>query len=559
MQLSRVLYLAAALTASGSMSIYGQFHLGKDKDKDKSEVLREREQKREEKNLRTYDKIKTYSHEKYESDPDFRDQVNEGYRDVLRDHMAEARKNNVQRGSYILSVHEDRFRVHTGLYDNLLVQADINRLGQSLVPANSDRVFAFRLLPDPTPMARTLATGTIYISTGMVSLLDSEAQLAYVLAHEMAHVQLEHWKDLVMMQHGLEAYNVDQGKKAERVALLGAIAGAVAGGVGTKSGNGAITGGVAGGILGYAAGTLIDRPAVVEWDRAQEDEADKMAFKVLLDSRYDVREIPKLYATLESLSSRDQRMTLGFLGERNRVRERRENADKLIQQSYKAEIAAGMGKGFIGDTANHRNLMAEVMRDNGIMAYYSDMFEVARKNLGDAVAIRDNDPETEYFYGKTLETIGRSDDEHRLAVQCFQKAAQFDTQKQEFGSHLHYAIALMEDQKHLDSKRVSAELDNYVAAWFQYLPEERKAEFLPPSIRSIYDYMSLYSPIEWHPKLPAELQDLQVDFRSSPRRLEYAVTPVETTGGMKTSARPTAPQTPSAPRGLLTKPVADRR
>jgi predicted Zn-dependent protease len=37
----------------------------------------------------------------------------------------------------------------------------------------------------------------------MVSLLDSEAQLAYVLAHEMAHVLLEHWRDLVTMQHGL--------------------------------------------------------------------------------------------------------------------------------------------------------------------------------------------------------------------------------------------------------------------------------------------------------------------------------------------------------------------
>jgi hypothetical protein len=130
--------------------------------------------------------------------------------------------------------------------------------------------------------------------------------------------------------------------------LLGVIAGPVAGGVGTKSGNGAVAGGVTGGILGFVARTLIDRPAVVEWDRAQEDEAHKMAFKVLLDSRYDVREIPKLYATLESLSSHDQRMTLGFVGERNRVRERRENADKLIQQLYKAEIAAGIGKGFIG-------------------------------------------------------------------------------------------------------------------------------------------------------------------------------------------------------------------
>jgi hypothetical protein len=253
-----------------------------------------------------------------------------------------------------------------------------------------------------------------------------------------------------------------------------------------------------------------------------------MAFKIMLDSRYDVREIPKLYATMESLSSRDKRMTLGFLGERSRIRERKENVEKLIQDAYKAEIDAGMKKGFIGDTANHRNLMAELKRDNGIMAYYNDMFEVARRNLSDAVAIRDNDPEAEYFYGKTLETIGRSDDERRLAIQCFQKAAQFDTRKQNFGAHLHYALALMEDDKHLDQKQISTELDDYIAAWFRYLPEARKADFLPPSLDSIYDYMAVYSQVDWRPKLPAELDGLKADFSGPARTLEHTGASTET-------------------------------
>jgi predicted Zn-dependent protease len=246
-----------AMALLGDLSIYGQFHLGKDKDK--SESLREKQQKSEEKNLRIYDKIKNYSHDKYESDPNFRDEVDQAYLDKLREHMGEAHDRNIERSSYIRIVHEDRFREHTGLYDNLLVQDDINRLGQSLVPANSDRVFAFRLIPEPTPNAYTLATGTIYISTGMVSLLDSQAQLTYVLAHEMAHVQLNHWKDRVMLERGLDAYNADQVKKSERVVMLGGLAGALAGGLSSKSASGAF----AGGIGGLAAGALVVRHVLI--------------------------------------------------------------------------------------------------------------------------------------------------------------------------------------------------------------------------------------------------------------------------------------------------------
>src|SRR5262249_53475413 len=148
----------------------------------------------------------TYSMDKYASDPDFRDEADAAYDELLRDHVAIAFERNTHRNSKVYAVNEDRFRMNDQgeLYDNLLVQNRINHIGQSLVPKDSERVFAFRLTADPTPSAETLATGTIYVSTGMISLLDNEAQLAYVLAHEMAHVQKDHWKQKVIMQRGLE-------------------------------------------------------------------------------------------------------------------------------------------------------------------------------------------------------------------------------------------------------------------------------------------------------------------------------------------------------------------
>ena len=81
-----------------------------------------------------------------------------------------------------------------GLYPNPSLQAYVNRLGQSLIPKEApDNVYVtFRIIEDPYPYADSLPTGTIYLSTGMISLLDNESQMAFLLMHEASHVLLSH-------------------------------------------------------------------------------------------------------------------------------------------------------------------------------------------------------------------------------------------------------------------------------------------------------------------------------------------------------------------------------
>src|SRR5271165_3426385 len=160
--------------------------------KTKDEKVAEKEKKTDEKNTASYEKVKEFSLNKYKTDPDFRDAVDAAFDETMRKHSEEAFEKNVNRRSALVFVHEDTWRRHFELYDNLLVQDHVNRIGQRLVPPDSDKLFAFRIVPDATPMARTLSTGTIYISTGLISMLDSEAQLAYVLGHEIAHVEKRH-------------------------------------------------------------------------------------------------------------------------------------------------------------------------------------------------------------------------------------------------------------------------------------------------------------------------------------------------------------------------------
>ena len=50
----------------------------------------------------------------------------------------------------------------------------------------------FRALRDPQPNAFALPNGSIYVTTGLMSLLDNESQLAAVIAHELTHVMRRH-------------------------------------------------------------------------------------------------------------------------------------------------------------------------------------------------------------------------------------------------------------------------------------------------------------------------------------------------------------------------------
>jgi len=73
--------------------------------------------------------------------------------------------------------------------------AFLNRVGKSLIPRGLEleRVtWKFRALRDPQPNAFALPNGSIYVTTGLMTLIDNESQLAAILAHELTHVMRRH-------------------------------------------------------------------------------------------------------------------------------------------------------------------------------------------------------------------------------------------------------------------------------------------------------------------------------------------------------------------------------
>lgn len=71
----------------------------------------------------------------------------------------------------------------------------LRRVGQGLIPRGLvlEKVsWKFRALRDPQPNAFALPNGSIYVTTGLMTLIDNESQLAAIIAHELTHVMRRH-------------------------------------------------------------------------------------------------------------------------------------------------------------------------------------------------------------------------------------------------------------------------------------------------------------------------------------------------------------------------------
>lgn len=439
------------------------------------------------------------------NDEGFKDQVNNAKRGLLGRHAQYAYETNRSAHSEIVYVMEDRFRVFSGLYDNLMVQDLVNEIGQEVIPNTSEKFFTFKLIADPIPFAESLVTGTVHVSTGLVAMLDNKAQLAFILGHEAAHIYLEHQQERMKLDLAARRLRTTCAEKQATnrawwqlgLGVGGAIAGnKVGGALGSKT-----LGTLVGGVGGLVAANMItrQREEVVEWNEEEEAAADELAFEWLLRAKLNVREAPRLYLALEEEGRKDARVGLAFLGDQFQARKRHDNVMALIENpKYAAELEGPLG----GDGPEFQLLMAEVKRDNGIMAYQYDMLEVARRNLGEAAAVRDTDPTAQYFYGKVLKMVGRTEEDRQASIKAFARAMEVDTRNQNFGAFLHRAVALMEaESSDVEKAQSIGMLQQYIDGYMRSRNESARinGQVYPPHLETIYDYLSRMGEYEWKP------------------------------------------------------------
>ncbi|HEX7332793.1 MAG TPA: M48 family metalloprotease [Pyrinomonadaceae bacterium] len=507
--------------------------------KEKKDEQKKDEQKKEEKPKLTkeekeYQKIKKFSLDLYLKDADFRDSCEDAYLKKQREHSEYAYYINTRNPGFQQVTRDgDKLTVEYTLYDNPLAQDYVNRVGQSLVPVGSNRLYTFRIMLNPIPESRALSTGTIYISSGLLSIIDNEAQLSYVLGHEIAHVEKEHWKEDVLVAQGIEPYNEKQAKKR---ALIGAIVTVAAGAVAGAAG-GSVNTVMNTMFLAYTIAPTVTKlwvpNAITSWDRLQEDEADQLGLKYMLDRSYDVREVPKFYANLRSTASLDPRVRLGFIADKDRLTEREEQVKSLIGNSsaiqktlyvgstslapgkmldpsknaaeradaaqknidgaMAADIRAKLDAGeLIGNSAEFEAVMAGITRDNGVRAYHFDMFKMARENLEESLRIRSNDPYAHYYYGKVLKLTARTSQEKLRALAEFAQAIQLDRRKVIAEPYLYRALSMIDAKDPGQMQEIVTALKDYVAIY-----QREHSGALPPNMEVIYDYMQEAGEVSW--------------------------------------------------------------
>lgn len=152
------------------------------------------------------------------------------------------------------------------LIKNKRVTAYINSLGQRLLSAVSGSPFVYQFSVVKSQAVNAFATpgGYVYVHMGLVNLAENEGQLASVLAHEIAHVELRHIASMI-----------EKSKKVNAAALAAIIAGAFLGG------GGDLTAAVAG--FSLAGITTMQ----LKYSREHEEAADRLALSYLVGAGYN--------------------------------------------------------------------------------------------------------------------------------------------------------------------------------------------------------------------------------------------------------------------------------
>jgi Zn-dependent protease with chaperone function len=188
----------------------------------------------------------------------------------------------------------------------------VQRIGQRLASApEADKYpYTFKVVYDSNINAFALPGGPTYIHTGLIKAADNEAQLAGVMAHEIAHVALRH--------------GTHQASKANAVQLPAMILGGVLGGGGSMLGQLAQVG------IGLGANSVL-----LKFSRDAERDADRLGARLMAKAGYNPIEMARFF---EKLQAQGGRGTPEFFSSHpdpgNRVEIVQEEMKYLPQQNY---------------------------------------------------------------------------------------------------------------------------------------------------------------------------------------------------------------------------------
>lgn len=322
----------------------------------------------------------------------------------------------------------------------------VNRVGRKILSILPEQPFEYQFYVVQQDVYNAFATpaGHIFIYSGLLAAMESEEELAGILAHEICHVLSRHISE-----------KIERSKKLSALSLAGMIAGILLGAAGAGEAGQAM-------MIGSAAGT---QSMMLAYSRADEEEADQIGLTTLYRAGYrgegmvtmfeKIRskqwfgsdDIPTYVMTHPAVESRigdiNRRVQahnqqygqpalvdpMPFIRMRTRLLTEYGNENLVLHQMRQAYASNpddpllnyqyGLILGRTGERAaaiRHlrkalaaRPLDGDILTDLGKLYFYDGRYDEAIQVLGGALATAPDQPESRYFLGRAYQEAGRLD------------------------------------------------------------------------------------------------------------------------------------------------------
>ncbi len=226
--------------------------------------------------------------------------INGGF-DKFTGWLGGSREKEIQLGAQLAAQIEQQAK----MVEDPKITEYINRVGQNIVLHSDAKIpFTIKVIDSDEVNAFALPGGYFFVNKGLIIAADNEAELAGVMAHEIAHVTA---------RHAME--NSGKGQLLGYGILAGII----------------FTGGIGGAILQNTAG-LGQALAFFKFSRAAEKEADSLGVQYLYAAGYDPTGMATMFEKLASKNKKKPGTLSKLFSSHPQSIERRDESLSLVSR-----------------------------------------------------------------------------------------------------------------------------------------------------------------------------------------------------------------------------------
>ncbi len=222
-----------------------------------------------------------------------------------------------------------------------VLQAFLDSVGKRVLanrPIPENVTFRFRAVRDPMVNAFALPNGSVYVTTGLLALLENEAELAGVLGHETSHVYERHTY--------LENRSIR--KKALTINILEIAAAAAPVGNSWSQGVQLFGASVQ---LAAMIGSDIIVATVYGYSREMEHQADSDGLMAMTAASYDPSAMARSFELLDHDSSLEYEPIQGFYRDHPKLSDRREFANQFASTHKAGTFVTGDTKAYLDNVS----------------------------------------------------------------------------------------------------------------------------------------------------------------------------------------------------------------